>query len=523
MLRTHWCLFGGIILAIMFWLIEAFLHFSILHGKDFRSELLPLENINELWMRSLISVMFVAFGFVADVFFKRLLRINQVRGRLIEQMEEYTHDLGERVKELSCLYGIDELAGREGTTLTKILEGVVSLIPPGWQYPDITEGRITYDGEKFETKKFKDTEWQQSADIIVEGKAVGTVVACYVKEMPERYEGPFLVEERKLINSIAQRLSGVIQRKRSEETLKEERWRLQSIIDGTNVGTWEWNVETGETVFNERWAEIIGYTLDEISPVSINTWMEFTNPDDLENSNQLLEKHFNGEAEFYELECRMKHKDGYWVWVFDRGKVFSWTDEGKPLMMFGTHQDITERKRVESALLKSEERFQKLSKHDDLTGLLNRRGWNEIIEHEEARMKRYGYQSCVIIVDLDGLKEINDVQGHAAGDELICRAAQCLRGTFRDVDKVARIGGDEFAILGVEHKSEDIDTILKRVEDAFSAKGVKASWGAAIHNPVSGIESTIAEADRLMYEMKEKRRTKALHFDAIPLRFTAAG
>ncbi len=294
--------------------------------------------------------------------------------------------------------------------------------------------------------------------------------------------------------------------KQAERELKTERRRLQSILEGTNVGTWEWNVETGETVFNDRWAEIIGFTLEEISPTSIETWMKFANPDDLENSNQLLEKHFNGEAEYYEIECRMKHKDGYWVWVFDRGKVFSWTAEGKPLMMFGTHQDISERKRAELALIKSEERFQQLSKHDDLTGLLNRRGWNECIEDEETRIKRSGHQSCVIIVDLDGLKKINDVHGHTAGDELIRRTAHCLKHAFRNVDKVARIGGDEFAILGVEYTSGDIAIILNRIEEALSVESVMASWGAALSNPDSGLKGAIAEADRLMYKMKEKRR-----------------
>jgi len=132
--------------------------------------------------------------------------------------------------------------------------------------------------------------------------------------------------------------------------LRGEQQRLASIIRGTNAGTWEWNIQTGETHFNEQWAKIIGYSLDEISPVSIETWMKFTHPDDLQKSSELLEKHFNGELEYYDCECRMKHKNGQWVWVLDRGKVASWSDEGKPLWMFGTHQDITERKRAEQQI-----------------------------------------------------------------------------------------------------------------------------------------------------------------------------
>ncbi len=138
--------------------------------------------------------------------------------------------------------------------------------------------------------------------------------------------------------------------KRAEVSLREERMRLDSIIQGTNVGTWEWNVQTGETIFNERWADMIGYSLQELAPVSIETWGKHVHPEDLAGSNALLEAHFRGELPYYECECRMRHKDGRWVWVFDRGSVAGWDGEGRPLWMYGTHQDITKRKEAEAEL-----------------------------------------------------------------------------------------------------------------------------------------------------------------------------
>ncbi|MFW6203305.1 MAG: ATP-binding protein, partial [Marinilabilia sp.] len=134
--------------------------------------------------------------------------------------------------------------------------------------------------------------------------------------------------------------------------------------EGTDAGTWEWNVQTGETIFNERWAEIIGYTLAEISPISLGTWVNFVHPDDLKRSEELLQKHFNGELDDYQCECRMKHKDGYWVWVLDKGKVISRTDDGKPQWMFGTHIDITERKVFEEQLKEKNEEL--LSAEEEL-------------------------------------------------------------------------------------------------------------------------------------------------------------
>jgi PAS domain S-box-containing protein len=152
---------------------------------------------------------------------------------------------------------------------------------------------------------------------------------------------------RKYILSV---MLDITERKQAEKLLVEERQRLSSILEGTNVGTWEWNVQTGETIFNERWAEIIGYTLAELSPVSISTWVQFGHPEDLNMSNEILQKHFKREIPYYEVEARMRHKDGHWIWVLDRGRVSTWTENGEPLMMSGTHQDITTRKQAEEQL-----------------------------------------------------------------------------------------------------------------------------------------------------------------------------
>ncbi len=139
--------------------------------------------------------------------------------------------------------------------------------------------------------------------------------------------------------------------KRFEEALEIERRRLSDILEGTNVGTWEWNIQTGETVFNERWANIMGYTLEELAPLSIETWVKACHPDDLVQSGELLNKHFEGITDYYEFEARMRHKNGNWVWVLDRGKVHTRDSEGKPLFMSGTHQDITKRKTSEENFL----------------------------------------------------------------------------------------------------------------------------------------------------------------------------
>lgn len=127
---------------------------------------------------------------------------------------------------------------------------------------------------------------------------------------------------------------------RLEETVRD----LELIISSTGVGLWDWEIPTGKTVFNERWAEMIGYSLQELEPVSINTWMDFAHPDDLKESEARLKAHWDGKSERYIFESRMRHKAGNWIWVLDTGKVIEWDEDGKPLRMVGTHLDITAHK-----------------------------------------------------------------------------------------------------------------------------------------------------------------------------------
>ena len=147
----------------------------------------------------------------------------------------------------------------------------------------------------------------------------------------------------------------VSERVRQQRAIETERQRLAWIIDGTGAGTWEWNVQTGETRFNERWAQIVGRTLQELQPLSIETWSLLAHPDDLARSSALLAQHFGGESEIYECESRMLHRDGSWVWVLDRGRLLTRSPDGRPEWMYGTHLDITQRKRQEEALRKSQD------------------------------------------------------------------------------------------------------------------------------------------------------------------------
>jgi PAS domain S-box-containing protein len=157
--------------------------------------------------------------------------------------------------------------------------------------------------------------------------------------------------------------------KQSEQALQESEEKLKLAIEGSGVGLWDWRVQTGEMVINDRWAEILGYTVLELSPVTIDTWKSLIHPDDLEKSNELLRTHFAGEAADFAAEYRIKHKDGHWVWVLDRGMVTEWDTTRNPVRMTGTHLNISERKSAEEALRQVNRKLNLLSsltRHDIL-------------------------------------------------------------------------------------------------------------------------------------------------------------
>lgn len=147
----------------------------------------------------------------------------------------------------------------------------------------------------------------------------------------------------------------ITERLLTRRALEDKQHRLAAIIQGTGAGTWEWNVQTGETRFNERWAEIVGQTLAELSPTTIQSWADLVHPEDAAQARALLQAHFDGDLPAYECESRMRHRDGHWAWVLSRGQLLTRTSDGQPEWMFGTHIDITDRKAQERQLRNSEE------------------------------------------------------------------------------------------------------------------------------------------------------------------------
>ncbi|MFH1549258.1 MAG: ATP-binding protein [Planctomycetota bacterium] len=196
---------------------------------------------------------------------------DRMTARLAASHESLERQVKERTKELRCLHAVASLVQEPGSTLDDMFRKTVDLMPQSWQYPEITCARIIHKEKEFKARDFTETEWKQSSDITVSGGKVGAVEVFYTEERPELDEGPFLEEERELINAIAMEMRNAIVRKQAEEELRKAHARtemllfsISSILIATDVDgkITEWNA-VAESTFNISRTDILGRPLTE--------------------------------------------------------------------------------------------------------------------------------------------------------------------------------------------------------------------------------------------------------------------
>jgi signal transduction histidine kinase len=172
-----------------------------------------------------------------------------------DDLQKKIYELGKRVKELSCLYGIAHAREKKGISLDEMFQEIVDLIPPSWQYPDITCSRITFYDKEYKTDNFKETSWKQTSYIVVHEERVGSVEVYYFEEKPESNEGPFLKEERELINAIAERMGKIIEYQQARESLQEAHDELEMRVSERTAQLIETNQELQSEIEERKKAE----------------------------------------------------------------------------------------------------------------------------------------------------------------------------------------------------------------------------------------------------------------------------
>lgn len=155
-------------------------------------------------------------------------RIRELESARVGQ-EQAKEALRERIKELNCLYSLGNIIENSGV-LEEYFRKTVDIMPGAWYYPEYTCVRILFEDQEFKSGNFRETPWKMSTGLIVHGKAAGSIEVCYLEKMPDRQEGPFLKEERDLIDAIAQRLGRMIERKQAEREADRHKSRLESLL-----------------------------------------------------------------------------------------------------------------------------------------------------------------------------------------------------------------------------------------------------------------------------------------------------
>lgn len=182
------------------------------------------------------------------------------------------------------------------------------------------------------------------APVRMAGRVIGIVCHEHVGAARHWHEDE-IVFAGEVADQVAQALLNH-QRQDAEEALRRSQERLELALRGADLGTYDWNLHTGEVTINERYAEMLGYTLEELQPFTIQTWVDLLHPEDRPREIEALQQLVSTNAQ-PKGEYRMRTRNGEWKWILDRGRVVEWDEEGKPLRICGTHLDITARKRAE--------------------------------------------------------------------------------------------------------------------------------------------------------------------------------
>jgi diguanylate cyclase (GGDEF)-like protein/PAS domain S-box-containing protein len=309
-----------------------------------------------------------------------------------------------------------------------------------------------------------------------------------------------------LISSFNEMLSQMESRERA---LKESEERYALAARGANDGLWDWDLATEQIYFSPRWNHMLGYAVSEVWS-SPEEWFSHIHADDRERVSAGIALHRDGKTPEFVSEYRMRHNSGGYIWMLSRGIAVR-DSSGNAIRMAGSQTDITEGK---------------IS--DPLTHIPNRLYFVDRLESAIETAREDGTLFAVLFVDLDHFKLVNDSLGHAAGDELLMDVAGRLRAGMRTKSRpgaksvVARVGGDEFAIL-LTHMRNETDPsivaarILERLSEPFYLEGrhvsASASIGIALGSPNDTPEDLLRNADTAMYHAKGNGKARFEFFN----------
>jgi diguanylate cyclase (GGDEF)-like protein/PAS domain S-box-containing protein len=298
----------------------------------------------------------------------------------------------------------------------------------------------------------------------------------------------------------------VTERVLAQRGLEEAEERLRRAFDDAPIGMALVGLDGRWLRVNPTLCEITGYSEEELLT---RTFKDITHPDDLDKNLENIENLIAGRIRSIRIEKRYIRASGRTVWVNVSSSLILDAD-GRPLHLVSQIEDVADRKRAES-------RLKDLAEHDPLTGLLNRRRFDEELADTMLRLRRHGGNAALLLIDLDRFKLVNDTFGHKIGDEVLVEVAGTLRARLRETDIVARLGGDEFAAVLYEADAEAAQAVAEDLIAALRAKrvgqaaevGVTASVGVVLlDRETLGDDDALIAADRALYAAKNDGRDR---------------
>ncbi len=269
-----------------------------------------------------------------------------------------------------------------------------------------------------------------------------------------------------------------------------------------NLGQWIWYYDRNIVHFNDKKVSQLGYDPQVIGEVSFQFFTDKLHPDDYESVMQNMRDHLMSKTSAYEVEYRILHKDGHYLWYYDRGVITKRDNDGKPLILQGIVFDISESKKVE-------EKLRWFSERDELTNIYNRRSFFNHVDDYIKETHTNNNPFSLIMFDADNFKNINDTHGHLVGDDTLKRLTKLIVDDKRSSDLIYRYGGEEFFILLPKTPLDGAIKLAKRLHKLIQELKIPkvglitVSMGVVEYQISETVDDLIKRVDDFMYQAKE--------------------
>ncbi len=335
----------GLVLSAFYLFIEGLVDNYIFHDTEYLFQDIFTTDPHEILMH-LIPISLILF---AGIFSQYLINAQR---KAEDKLKEAKRDLMERVKELTCLYGLSKLIENPKISQEAILRGTLDLILPAWQFPEITCARINFGDTEFKTSNFKETEWKLTTQVEVNEKPIE--IEVYYLE-----DNPFLKEEINLINDIVKRLKIILEQMEAEQKLKESEQRYRELYEDAPNAYFTIKPDKSIKSCNQATVALLGYYKEEFQNMKFFD-LYYNSPEGLQKAKRLFKQFLEGKN-IQDIEIQMKHKNGNPIWVSLTVKPVR-NQKGQVVESRSMVINITERKRAKELIIEENQKLTELNK-----------------------------------------------------------------------------------------------------------------------------------------------------------------